>query len=57
MKTLRLFAVSTIVFFIVFGVWYASCRANWSDWHDIASMAVLCFAVFNSYLLYKAAKE
>lgn len=57
MRTLRFFAMSTIVLFIVFGVWYASCRANWSDWHDIASMALLCFAVVNSYILYKMSKD
>lgn len=57
MRTLRFFAVSTIVLFIVFGLWYGICRANWSDWHDIASMALLCFAVFNSYILYKMSKD
>lgn len=56
MRTLRFFALSTIVLFIVFGLWYGICRANWSDWHDIASMALLCFAVVNSYVLYKMTK-
>lgn len=57
MKTLRLFAISTMVLFVVFGIWYATTRVtDWSDWHEGASMALLCFATFNSYLLYKAAK-
>jgi len=57
MKTLRFFAASTIVLFIVFGIWYAKTRVtNWHDWHEWASMALLCFAVLNSCLLYKAAK-
>lgn len=58
MKTLRIFAASTIALFIVFGVWYATTRVtNWSDWHEWASMALLCFAVINSFLLYNGAKE
>lgn len=58
MKSLRFFAASTIVLFIVFGIWYATTRvANWHDREEWASMALLCFAVFNSCLLYKAAKE
>lgn len=56
MKSLRIFAISTIVLFVVFGIWYGIFRANWQEWKEWASMAMLCFATFNSYLLYKAAK-